>query len=97
MAKKTRSDVSHRRRRAHVDSKAARFVSEIMMGEDLAPLLPKVNAWLRKDPSHRAAFARYQAVEHMLRQYLRCAQPSAGVEELRAFLDAMEEGRAHFV
>lgn len=68
MAKKTRSDVSYRRRRADVDSKAARFVSDIMMGEDRVPMLAKVNAWLRKDPSHRAAFARYQAVVHMLRQ-----------------------------
>ena len=50
MAKKNTSNVPHRRRRADVDLKAARFVSDIMMDEDWL-LLPKINAWLRKDPS----------------------------------------------
>jgi hypothetical protein len=72
--------------RPDVDLKAARFVSDIMMGQDLVALLPKLNAWLRKDPAHRVALARYQAMEQILRQYLRCAQPSAGAEELRALL-----------
>ena len=81
---------------ADIESKAARFVTAIMMGDDLVPLLPKLNAWLREDATHRLAFARYQAVAKMLHQYFRCAQPSAAVEELRAFLDAMEAGRAHF-
>lgn len=62
-----------------------------MMGFDLSSLLPELTAWLRKDPAHRAAFAKYRIMEEVLRKYARSDQPGAGIEEFRELLDAGEK------
>ena len=82
--------------RTEIDLKAADWVSEVALSEDLASLLPELHAWLREDQAHRAAFAKYRMILRLAVKFAAAAQPDAGTTEFSDFLDACDKEKAQF-
>jgi ferric-dicitrate binding protein FerR (iron transport regulator) len=77
-----------------VRTEAARWFSEMTLGDDRATRLPELNAWLAQDLSHRRAFADVLRTSRLLKPLFRAAALGAGAAEVNAFFDALAEEKA---
>lgn len=57
-------------------------------------VLSDVNAWLRRNPAHRVAWARIQRANRLLVAYLKATEPGASKQQIYAFFGAIAEERA---
>lgn len=76
---------------AKLRKKAFKWLVALLYAENISSVLPDLNAWLREDPAHRAAFGCARRTWQLVGPYLRATEPGAGHAEFRAFIDALEE------
>jgi ferric-dicitrate binding protein FerR (iron transport regulator) len=76
---------------AKLRKKAFKWLVALLYTEDISIVLPELNAWLREDQAHRAAFACARRTWRLAGPYLRATEHGAGHAEFRAFMDALEE------
>ena len=74
--------------------KAVDWMLAITSTNDVASVLPQLNAWLRESPAHGRAFEWIRCVWRLAEPLLRAGKPGAGVSESEAFWDALEEEQA---
>jgi hypothetical protein len=76
---------------AKLRKKAFKWLVVFLYAENISSVLPELNAWLRADPAHRAAFACARRTWRLAGPYLRATEHGAGYAEFRGFMDALEE------
>jgi hypothetical protein len=76
---------------AKLRKKAFKWLVAFFYAESISSVLPELNAWLREDPAHRAAFACARRTWRLAGPYLRATEYGADRSEFRAFMDALEE------
>jgi len=76
-----------------VDRQAAEWFVELLCADSVSGVLPELNAWLRADPAHRAAFLEIQRSWRLAATFWRASRPDASAAQVDAFFEALEEER----
>ena len=72
---------------------AAGWLAKLVCAASVSNVLPALNAWLRENDSHRAAFAEARRAWRLAKPFSLAAQPDAGSAEANAFFEALDEER----
>jgi ferric-dicitrate binding protein FerR (iron transport regulator) len=74
-----------------IDAMAYDWLMTLTTTEDIASVLPQVDAWLLKSPAHEKAFNEMQVLFRLIKPLLSVVHSGGGVTETKALRDAIKK------